>query len=527
VGAQSFSWTFWCMNPDSGDTGGLLKSDWVTVEQEKHVQLLPLQFSLSATPADAQAPTAPGTLVVTATTMTSVSLAWTPSTDNVAVTTYEVYVSGSGAPAATVTATGVTIAGLAPTTTYSFAVRARDAAGNVSPSSPVVAATTTSDTQAPSVPLGLVSTGLTSTSVSLSWSPSADNVGVIAYDVYMGAATVPSATTTAATVTVAGLTPVTTYSFTVLARDAAGNRSAPSAPVSVTTPAVAAPATNLALRRPATTSSGNAGLAVDGSLSTRWASATKDPQWIRIDLGSMQTISRVTLRWEAAYGKAYRIQTSDDGATWTDAFSTTTGDGGVDDIAVSASARYVRMYGTARGTVYGYSIWELEVYGPGSGAPPPPPPAPTNLVKNPEFDGGTASWTFWADASVGASATSAVVAGAGLSGTNALKTTIANGGGGDWRVQANQTIGLTAGKTYRIGFKAKADAARTMRVVLQQSGGAWKEYLSQTVSLTSAATAYGSFTLVSTVTDASTQLKFYMGGSTAAVYLDQVVVTAE
>ncbi|MFJ6574908.1 glycosyl hydrolase family 8 [Streptomyces sp. NPDC091368] len=117
------------------------------------------------------------------------------------------------------------------------------------------------------------------------------------------------------------------------------------------------------------TSAFGPGLAVDGSASTRWASAEgADPQWIRIDLGARHTISRVKLNWEDAYGKAYRVQTSDDGSAWTDVYSTTAGDGATDDLTVAGSGRYVRLYATGRGTPYGYSLWEFEVYGaPGGG----------------------------------------------------------------------------------------------------------------------------------------------------------------
>ncbi|MBG0829541.1 discoidin domain-containing protein [Planomonospora sp. ID67723] len=121
----------------------------------------------------------------------------------------------------------------------------------------------------------------------------------------------------------------------------------------------------------------SSGKAVDGDLtSTRWASEEgADPQWIRVDLGAAQQISRVRLLWEAAYGSAYEIQVSDDKSTWTTVYSTTTGDGGEDDLTVSGSGRYVRMYGTERGTPYGYSLWELQVYG--GGTPPTPTPTPT------------------------------------------------------------------------------------------------------------------------------------------------------
>jgi hypothetical protein len=132
-------------------------------------------------------------------------------------------------------------------------------------------------------------------------------------------------------------------------------------------PTTPPPTTNLALGKPVTCSSvENAGMAcanaVDGSTSTRWASAFSDPQWIQVDLGSVQTIGRVVLRWETAYGRAYQIQTSTDGTVWTWIYSTTTGDGGIDTLTVSGSGRYIRMLGTTRATGYGYSLWEFEVY---------------------------------------------------------------------------------------------------------------------------------------------------------------------
>ena len=120
--------------------------------------------------------------------------------------------------------------------------------------------------------------------------------------------------------------------------------------------------------RPVTTSSTESSTlagskAVDGDTSTRWGSKEgSDPQWIRVDLGANFHLSRVVLRWEAAYGKAYKIQVSEDDANWQDAFGTTTGNGGVDDLTLDTNGRYVRMYGTKRGTAYGYSLYEFGVY---------------------------------------------------------------------------------------------------------------------------------------------------------------------
>jgi hypothetical protein len=123
---------------------------------------------------------------------------------------------------------------------------------------------------------------------------------------------------------------------------------------------------NAAQGRPATASSQEGadvgpGKAVDGDTGTRWSSQFSDPQWLRVDLGASATICRVVLRWEGAYGKAYRIQTSPDGTAWTDIHTATDGAGGTETLTVSGTGRYVRMYGTGRGSGYGYSLYEMEI----------------------------------------------------------------------------------------------------------------------------------------------------------------------
>ncbi|MCZ4098714.1 MULTISPECIES: DUF1996 domain-containing protein [unclassified Streptomyces] len=120
--------------------------------------------------------------------------------------------------------------------------------------------------------------------------------------------------------------------------------------------------------RPATASSIEsaqtpAGAVVDGDSTTRWASAWSDPQWIQIDLGAGATVNQVELDWETAYAKSYQIQTSDDAAAWTTIYSTTTSTGGNQVLNVTGAGRYIRMLGTARGTQYGYSLYEFKVYG--------------------------------------------------------------------------------------------------------------------------------------------------------------------
>ena len=127
---------------------------------------------------------------------------------------------------------------------------------------------------------------------------------------------------------------------------------------------------NLALNKTVTVSSTEtidfpAASAVDGSLSTRWSSLYTDPQWIYVDLGAVYDINRVKTTWETAFATAYSIDVSNTAAAndWHSIYSTTTNTGGVNDVPTSGTGRYVRIYGTARSTEWGISLYELEVYG--------------------------------------------------------------------------------------------------------------------------------------------------------------------
>ncbi len=132
---------------------------------------------------------------------------------------------------------------------------------------------------------------------------------------------------------------------------------------------------DLALDQPTTASSTQdatdypAPDATDGDPGTRWSSAASDPQWLEVNLGSQQQICNVGILWEAAYATAFQIQVSNDNSTWTTVYSTTTGTGGNQTFPISVTARYIRMYGTARGTQFGYSIFEFDVYGLTTTAP--------------------------------------------------------------------------------------------------------------------------------------------------------------
>ncbi|TDW22650.1 beta-N-acetylglucosaminidase domain-containing protein [Kribbella kalugense] len=127
-------------------------------------------------------------------------------------------------------------------------------------------------------------------------------------------------------------------------------------------------ATNIALHHPVVASSIEPGttftadLAVDGDPATRWASGYDDASWLQVDLGSPTHLGKLVLRWEAAYGSAYKIEVSDDATTWTTAADVTTGDGGTDTLWLDATGRYVRLQGVHRATPYGYSLYEAEVF---------------------------------------------------------------------------------------------------------------------------------------------------------------------
>ncbi|GAA4596702.1 hypothetical protein BJY16_002104 [Actinoplanes octamycinicus] len=151
----------------------------------------------------------------------------------------------------------------------------------------------------------------------------------------------------------------------------------------ITMTGASAAETLLSQGKPATASSTEApgaylaSEAVDGNAGSRWSSAFSDPQWLQVDLGSSQSISRVELFWETAAAKAFQIQVSDNASSWTSIYSTTTSTGGNQNLSVTGAGRYVRMYGTQRTTGYGYSLYEFKVYGGGTTTPTSPTPTPT------------------------------------------------------------------------------------------------------------------------------------------------------
>ncbi|MFO7827324.1 MAG: PKD domain-containing protein, partial [Bacteroidales bacterium] len=182
---------------------------------------------------DTQAPTAPTNLSASNVTETSFTLSWNASTDNVGVTGYDIYQNGSFLASTANTSYDVT--GLNASTTYNYYVKAKDAAGNVSAASNTLEVTTDTppDTEAPTAPSNLSSSNVKENSVDLSWTASTDNVGVTGYDIYKDGSYL--ANTSSTNYTVAGLSASTTYEFYVKAKDEAGNVSAASNTLDVTT----------------------------------------------------------------------------------------------------------------------------------------------------------------------------------------------------------------------------------------------------------------------------------------------------
>src|SRR5260370_1012832 len=144
--------------------------------------------SPSAPPPDTMPPSAPANLAVTSASSTQVNLSWTASTDNVGVTAYMVErCTGAGcsnfAQFAAPTGTTFNDTGLAATTSYSYRLRATDAAGNLSPYSTIATVSTMAgpDTIPPNAPTNLMVTAVSDTQINLVWTASTDNVGVTGY----------------------------------------------------------------------------------------------------------------------------------------------------------------------------------------------------------------------------------------------------------------------------------------------------------------------------------------------------------
>ena len=192
-------------------------------------------FTSTSVP-DTEAPSTPTNLTSSNITESSIEISWNASTDNIAISDYDVYLNGT--LKSSVTNTFFVATGLNANTSYSFYVIAKDTSGNSSSASTTLnTATLASDTISPTEPTNLASTGKTDTTVSLSWNAATDNIAVSSYDVLNGSTIIGNTTSTSFIAN--SLTPNTVYSFSVKAKDSAGNISNASNTVNVTTDATA------------------------------------------------------------------------------------------------------------------------------------------------------------------------------------------------------------------------------------------------------------------------------------------------
>jgi hypothetical protein len=319
------------------------------------------------TSTDTQSPTAPANLSSTGKTSSSISLAWGASTDNVAVAGYQVFNTGNTL-LGSASGTSTTLQGLTPNTSYPLVVKAYDAAGNFSAASNTI--TVVTDPAASGVatiysncsyggsavplPLGnytlaqLQALGALNDDVSSVQVQSGYKITLYADNNFGGASLVKTANDDC----------LTNESFNDLTSSLRVETYSP----------------NLAYNRPVFTTSNenttNTGSkAVDANGTTRWASNAANNQSIVADLGANYNVNRVRLAWEAAYARDYQIQFSTDNTNWTTVreFWGKTSAGADDQTGLTGVARYVKIYCITRATTYGFSLYELEVYGTAAG----------------------------------------------------------------------------------------------------------------------------------------------------------------
>ena len=177
-------------------------------------------------------PSTPVNLSAVGVSSSQINLTWTPSTDNVVVSGYRIF--RNSVQVGTSATNSFSDQGLSSNTPYTYSVSAFDPAGNVSVQSSTAFATTlVNDTTPPSIPSGLQTSNVTSNSVTVSWSPSTDDVGVVGYRVFRNGSQV--GTTSSPSYVDSGLTASTNYIYTVAALDFSNNASPQSAQIAVTT----------------------------------------------------------------------------------------------------------------------------------------------------------------------------------------------------------------------------------------------------------------------------------------------------
>jgi len=216
-------------------------AEWDSYSQNTYTYIGTHTFD-GGTVSDTEAPTVPTNLTAASVTENTLSLNWTASTDNIGVSSYDIFKNGS--LIGNSVNTTLNISGLTPWTEYNFYVKAKDEAGNNSVASQILTIQT-GDQTAPSVPSNLSATNITETSLNLNWSASNDNVAISSYDIYKN--DVLEGNTSNTTYLITGLTAWTEYNFYIKAKDAAGNISDASTTITIKTKDNTAPSapTNL------------------------------------------------------------------------------------------------------------------------------------------------------------------------------------------------------------------------------------------------------------------------------------------
>ena len=180
---------------------------------------------------DTEVPTVPTNISLSNATTTSIEANWSASSDNVAVTKYEIYANGN--LNGNSSNNNYTLTNLNSGTTYAITILAKDLAGNTSAQSSPVNGTTLTDTTPPTTPENVSISNETDTSFKINWNASSDDSGVTGYDIFIDDIFKETSTTTS--YTVIGLNSQTTYSVSVLSKDSANNKSAKSKAINATT----------------------------------------------------------------------------------------------------------------------------------------------------------------------------------------------------------------------------------------------------------------------------------------------------
>ncbi|MEK8128261.1 discoidin domain-containing protein [Paenibacillus filicis] len=220
------------------------------------------------------------------------------------------------------------------------------------------------DTEPPTIPTNVKATAASGSQINLSWTASTDNVAVTGYDIYRDGVLVGSAASTS--YSDRGLKAVTTYSYTVKAKDATGNVSADSAAVSATTKE--APLDRTGWTATSTPSSGDAPRnLLDDNIATRWsAGAPMVPgQFFTVDMKASRTFNNLVMDSTGSnsdYARGYEVYVSNDGTEWGTAVASGAGTGPVVTASFAPqNARYIKVVQTGSASSW-WSIHEFYVY---------------------------------------------------------------------------------------------------------------------------------------------------------------------